>query len=463
MAATREASAPGAPDVEPPEALYRKLRPGPGRSAGEVALHQKARLRGSMVQLVAERGYDAVTVRGLATLAGVSTRTVYEHFDSKEACLLAVLGEVVQCAASRALQDKESQGREQLRALLVSLSEELKRNPELGRVVLLEALAAGPAALRKLRNAEQAFGGLLVESFEGTAGNEEVPSLVVEGIVSGLVGIARTRLLDGREAELPVLVDELLDWTFCYPSETAAALTAPDLRVAPALSVLGSNASPTDANGRTPGDERALILSAVAKLAAAEGYPELTIPRIRAVAGVSRRSFDASFESVEDCFAAALELHAAHAIVLSTSAYAEVDNWTEGVHLGITALCEYIACDPVLATLGFVEIFSLGPEGVRVRERLMARVGELFHDSAPLEHRPSELVAEASVAAVWGVLHRYVVAGQAQLLPSIAPALSYIALAPAIGAKAAVDAIRQGAISAAETSTSDRKPGRGAS
>ncbi len=451
MAATREATALSAPDAAPPEALYSKLRPGPGKPAGEVALHQKARLRGSMVQIVAEHGYDAVTVRGLATLAGVSTRTFYEHFDSKEACLLAALDNVVQCAANRAVQDGE-QGREQLRALLLSLIAELERNPQLGRVVLLEALAAGPAALRKLRNAEHALGSLIDEGFE-VATESEAPSLVIEGIVAGLVGIARTRLLNSRETELSGLIDGLLDWAFCYQSEAAGALAEPDLRISPALSVFGSTVSPADANGQAPGDERALILSAVAKLAAAEGYPELTIPRIRAVAGVSRRSFDASFDSVEDCFVAALEMHAVHAISLATSAYADAGSWAEGVHRGVTVLCEYIASDPVLATLGFVEIFSLGPGGVHARERLTARVGELFRDSAPLEHRPGGLDAEASVAAVWGVIHHYVVIGQAQQLPSVAPTLSYMALAPAIGASAAVDAIRRAAKAPTETST----------
>jgi hypothetical protein len=46
--------------------------------------------------------------------------------------------------------------------------------------------------------------------------------------------------------------------------------------------------------------------------------------------------------------------------------------------------------------------------------------------------------AEASVGAVWGIVHRHVATGRAQQLPRSAPVLSFMALAPAIGAREAV-------------------------
>ena len=464
MAATREAAA-SAPDAAPPEALYAKLRPGPGRAAGEVALHQRARLRGSMVEIVSERGYDAVTVRELARLAGVSTRTFYEHFDSKEACLLDTLDSVIHCAAGHVVENGERGWQQQLRFLLLSLARELERKPQLGRVALVEALSAGPMALRRLRHAEQAFEGLIEDSFDRAPDRVALSPLVVEGIVAGLLSVARARLLAGREQELPGLVDELLEWALCYRSEEPAVLEQLEQQLDLKRTAPGGDdaASRIETNGQAPGDERALILSAMAKLAAAEGHLELTIPRIRAAAGVSRKSFDESFDSAEACFIAALEMHAAHAISHASLAYAEGEDWPEGVHRGIVALCDYIACDPVLTALGFVEIFSLGAEGVRTRERLTAQVVELFHGSAPPEQRPGRLAAEASTGAVWGLIHHHVVSGQMQQLSSVAPTLSYLALAPAIGAPAAMDAIRQVATVAAETSTPDRQMGRGAS
>jgi hypothetical protein len=51
------------------------------------------------------------------------------------------------------------------------------------------------------------------------------------------------------------------------------------------------------------------------------------------------------------------------------------------------------------------------------------------------------LAAEASVGAMWGVIHHLVATGRGAQLPAAAPILSYLALAPALGASAAVDAI----------------------
>jgi AcrR family transcriptional regulator len=51
-----------------------------------VASHQRARLHRAMIELVAEKGYAATTVTELCKVAGVSSRTAYELFVSKEAC-----------------------------------------------------------------------------------------------------------------------------------------------------------------------------------------------------------------------------------------------------------------------------------------------------------------------------------------------------------------------------------------
>jgi len=41
-----------------------------------------------MIEIVADRGYEAVKMRELVVRAGVSTRAFYKHFSSKEDCFL---------------------------------------------------------------------------------------------------------------------------------------------------------------------------------------------------------------------------------------------------------------------------------------------------------------------------------------------------------------------------------------
>lgn len=445
MAATPEATAPAAPAAESSsEALYRKLSPGPGRPAREVALHQRARIHGAMIEIVGERGYRAVTVRELARLAGVSTRAFYEHFDGKEDCFLRTYELVVQRTAGRIVvaQRGERDWEKQLRFAFAAFAREIEGKPHTGRLALVETFAVGPPALEQMRRAEGLFEGMVGESFSRAPDGIALPPLYIKGIVAGVGGVARARLLDGREQELAAVADALVDWALSYRCDVAADVGCLDQTQAPGL---GGEPEPfkglEDANGRTPGDERELILSAVAKLAASDGYWKLTVPRIRSTAGVSRRSFDAQFESVEDCFLAALELRVDWALSYAKRAFTEADSWSAGINRALVALCEHLAHDPVLGRLGFAEAFAPGPEGMRRRECIMESITALFRDSAPPKRRPPRLAAEASVAAIWGILHYFVASGQAQRLSQVVPALSFIALAPAIGASAAADTI----------------------
>jgi AcrR family transcriptional regulator len=81
------------------------MRPGPPGSAQEsVASNQRARLYGAMIEMVANRGYEASTVVESCVLAGVSKRTLYERFlGGKQECFLATYDIIVRRAEMRIL------------------------------------------------------------------------------------------------------------------------------------------------------------------------------------------------------------------------------------------------------------------------------------------------------------------------------------------------------------------------
>lgn len=447
MAATGVAFVPMPLIASLPEVSYRKLRPGPGMSPDEVASHQRARIHGAMIEIVSEQGYDAVTVRRLSHLAGVSTRSFYEHFQSKEECLLATHELIVQRATARvaASQRGVHDWRERLRAAFIAFANEIESEPRAARLALLDASAAGPAALERMRSAEVAFEAMIVESFARVPGGTQMPSLLIKGIVSGAAGMARTRLaIHGDGAHLSEFARELFEWTLSLYSSEMTELAELDRRLGsmPFIPEPALATRPKEEGGRSRDDDRPLILAAAAKLAATENYRDLTVPRIRAAAGVSRRSFDAHFENVEDCFLAALELRVATALECAASD-ATGQGWPEKVCRTMGALCARVAGDPALAALAFVEILAAGPAAMRCREGMTVTIAERFRASAPPAQRPSSAAAETSVSAVWGVIHSSVTSGRAQQLPRIAASLSYLVLAPAIGAPSAIEAIRR--------------------
>ncbi len=422
-----------------------KLRPGPGLPAEDVAAHQIARIQAAVVALVAERGYAAVKMRDIVATAGVSTRAFYEHFKSKEECFLRTYEAIAQPASRRvvAAQASERSFRERPRRVFAEFARELEAAPDAARVVLVDAYAAGPESLEAAWRVERTVEAVLTGSLARPPGGVAVPPLVVEGIVAGAMRVARTRLLAGKAEALREAEGEMVRWCLACADPAAAGLPALDAQSVwhnTMLEPLGMSAGGGDGHAWPSTGDRSLVLDAVAKLVVADGYRKLTVPRVCAEAGVSRKKFQAYFEDAERCFLAALEQHAAEALAQAARAQAAARSWPGGIYRAIAALCEHIAGDAFLAGACLADDFPPGSSASRARQRLSAAVAEQLTAVAPRGSRPSDLVAEASAGAVWGVFHHHLIRDWA-LRRELSATLAYLALAPAVGARAAVTAI----------------------
>lgn len=416
-------------------ARYPKLKPGPGLSAEDVAAHQRGRLQKAMVELVAEHGYDGFAVATLTNQASVSKRDFYKHFASREECLLATYDSIVSRSMRGILAatEDEEDWRERLRLGFLAFADQVAASPDAARLALVEVFAAGPIAVEPTLRTSRLFEALVAKNFTFADGSPRLPRLVVKSIVAGAGRVARARLLSGRVRELALDGDELLEWALSFRDDEVARLRG--------LGVAGSPSLPAAVAEMPLADERALILAATARLASEGGYATLTVPRVRAIAGVSKRSFDTHFEGVADCFLATIEMLGGRTLAAAVPSYLTADDWASGVHRMIARLCRHLACDPTFTSLAVSEIFSPGLEAIQWRSEMTARLATMLRRGAPPERRPSRFAAEASVGAIWGAIHHFVAIGRGAQLPIAAPLLSYIALAPALGGAAAVDAI----------------------
>jgi AcrR family transcriptional regulator len=426
-----------AQDARPPEALYDKLSPGPGRLASDVAAHQRARIHSAMVELVGERGYAAVKMRDVVRLAGVSTRSFYDNFGSKEDCFLRTHELIVRGAARRidAAQAEELDWRERTRLVFDAFAREVTNAPYAARLVLVDAYEAGIDALEQAWRAESTFEALIGVSIARDPDGVVVPPLVAEGIVAGVARLTRFRLLAGKEEDFAGLGDELTEWVLALLDRSAAELAALDTQSASIGGVV------SEVRVQPEGD-RTNILAAAAELAEADGYPYLTIPRIRVHAGVSRSAFNAQFAGVDDCFLSTLELRADEAMAEAVSAQALGQTWAGGIYRAIVTLCARFGSDPLLVNLCLDDDFTSGSSGSAWRRRLVGAIVDSIDAGVPSEHRPSRLANEASKNAIWELFHHDIVRSPTPEGPQIAATLSYIALAPAIGAAEAMAAIR---------------------
>lgn len=427
-------------------ALRRKLSPGPGMAAKDVAAHQLARLYRATIDLVAKHGYESLKVREIVRQAEVSTRAFYEHFSSKEDCFLRTY-ELISSRATRriiAAQLNEADWRKRPRLIFDAFAGELERDPDGARYTLIEAYAAGDACLEQVWRAERLFEGMLAEAFARAPAGVTVPPLIVEGMVAGIAAISRRRLREGKVENLREVSEDLVSWALSYPHERAVELSSLDRQTVwrdTSLELLAPSSVGGQAESWSSTGDRALILAAVAELAAKDGYASLTSARIRSTAGVSRRKFDAYFDDLEDCYLAALDLHAGEAVAQAARALAAGRSWPGGVYRAISALCDHVAGDGLLARVCLVDDFPPGPNGERARRRLTNAVAELLSDGEQTWKRPSSLLAETTTGAVWSLFHHHVVRDWS-MHRQVASTLSYVALAPVVGPSTALRAIR---------------------
>lgn len=428
------------------ESLYARLKPGRGRTTDEVFASQWARLRRAMIELCAERGYEAVTLRDLTRLAGVSTRTFYKHFPNAEECFAYTYESLMHDGLRRAhgAQRGNVTWEQALRASLRSLLEDLADEPKVAKLLLVEAFALGPGMQLRMREAVAGFERLLNDSLAGDPRAPAFSHHILSGIAAGVTRVMRTRLPAAESADLDQIDAELGDWVLSLVRGYAEVWELPDASSTPSMPgpQNGEVSVPAILGGM--GDERERILSATIKLASSGGLENLTFPQIRAEAGVSRRCLDARFVDVGDCFLEAIEAMAAAAAARAQRKALRASDFAMGTDLAITALCTEAARNPLLARLAFVDIFSPGREGFLRRERLVSLGAAWLRRAAPPDCRPSELLAEASVAAAWRIAHTEIAPGTPGNLPRLAPTLSHVLLASATHAAADPSAAQLG-------------------
>jgi AcrR family transcriptional regulator/DNA-binding MarR family transcriptional regulator len=164
-----------------------------------VAAIQRARLVGAMTEVAAERGISDASIALVVARAGVSRRTFYELFGGREACFLAALDASIARVTVRVVSAYEPSAawRTRVRGALVSLLAFIQEDPNAGRLLVVAALGAGPAAHER-RERLLSSAVVLVEegALEGKT-SVELPSLTAEGVVGGAFSVVHDRLVKG--------------------------------------------------------------------------------------------------------------------------------------------------------------------------------------------------------------------------------------------------------------------------
>jgi AcrR family transcriptional regulator len=225
-----------------------RLSPGPqGLSREFVQAHQRDRLINGMVAAVDEKGYLATSVADVLARARVSRSAFYEQFRDKEDCFLACYDRGAGLLFEAATTALAAGGAwpQRVRRVYEALLETFAEHAPLARVCMVEALAAGPAANLRYRDALGGFVSLIEDAMMADPDAPRVPTTMIFGLVGGSSALIYEEIAAGRTSELPRLVDDLTQFSLAgFMGYRGALETVPSKNSAPTTEVARARRPP---------------------------------------------------------------------------------------------------------------------------------------------------------------------------------------------------------------------------
>ena len=362
----------------------------------ELARNQRTRLYGAMIESVAQRGYQATTVAHVLGLAGVSRRAFYETFSNKEECFFATY-DIVVARGRKLVLDAWGDGRgwdNRLHGSYKALLEDAAESPKGPRLVLVDALGVGPRARERMQMAGNTFERMVMAAYQLAPDDVGMARPIARAVVGGVRQILFLRLLDGRERELCMLTDEVLDWIEPYRAPAVARLAMPRPTAVPRELPRPSGLFVYDgARGRA--------LASVLHLTLDEGYSALTDPQIAQFAGISTEAFHEQFSSKEECFLTLIDEFSTEALDAVRQGFESAAPWPEAVYSAIIAFVDYLVAHQALLRIAFIDLFEVGPGMIGRATKPIEGLTKLLAERGPAPRHGPAVALEAVTGALW--------------------------------------------------------------
>jgi len=206
-------------------AAGRRIR---GLDPAERRAQRRQQLLDAALELIATRGYNNTSIEQICQTAYVATRSFYELFDSKEACYLALLGQISEDLVDRmvaALGELPPDQPEATRALVATFAHALVDDPRIARASFGEGAGISPAVERRRRANRRWAAGFLVDVWERyglatarTPAERSHVHRIAVGVIGGLFDLVVDWLHDTdtsaepTETEVDALIRDLTDF-----------------------------------------------------------------------------------------------------------------------------------------------------------------------------------------------------------------------------------------------------------
>lgn len=184
------------------------------------------RLLDGMANSLAERGYAETTVADIVREAGVSKRTFYQHFSTKQDCLLALYQAASQAALMvlRSAVDPEKDWASQVEHALGTYLACLASQPRLLRTLFIEILHLGQPGLAVRRAMYQELADFIVQVVPDNRSESDRQAMPMATLTMAIVGGVNELALEAIENDR---ADRLADLTPAASWLVRSVLAAP--------------------------------------------------------------------------------------------------------------------------------------------------------------------------------------------------------------------------------------------
>ncbi len=394
-----------------------------GLPSGFVKRYQRTRILEAVLQVSAERGFEAASVKELITAAGLSPEVFYDTFPSKEAAWAAAFEEAfsqLYLAAWRATSPQADRAT-QVAATVAACLEYLASEPQRARLLLVDAPSAGHAGLPAIDEALRGFTHLVAPALADPG----LPKLLPAAMVAGIADLTAAWVLEGRTAQLPDLTAALIEVILTPTLGLTAAARAADAAV-----------RPPDLDAAD--DDRQRLIDAFADAVARDGLTATRLADVAQEAGIELDVTRALFVDELDCATKALDGWAGQLVVIAAGAFlAAAGDPPLAAHRALEAALWHIARTPSVAALAVSDDPRLSQITTALRERYIALFLQLVAGQVPAAEQlaPQPLATlELVIDGVLATLRRFAEQQRVPELPEELPVLSLQALTPFFGA-----------------------------
>ena len=209
----RQPVAKGEPQAEDLPGLSR-LPPGRhGLPRDFVAQNQRDRLAAGIIAAVSEFGYHETTITQIAAAAGVSRRTFYGYFNSKEECYFATFDQIAEHIrdAAREAAAERPDWPAKVAARFAAALEIFSANPQLARFALAVPPRASGEVTAHYRHALDRALAELTDGLPGAPEAEEPSPAVQQSLIGGVVSLIVQSSEEGEGERIGDLLPELVE------------------------------------------------------------------------------------------------------------------------------------------------------------------------------------------------------------------------------------------------------------